>query len=279
MPPGSTVVTVPAVASASSTSKRRRPTVSAAALALAALQQPIGSEAATQLALAAGRAVLTIPGGCQPRGRRHGAAVAPAALSVAAARMEPQVAAALAMAGAARLPPRFRRQRAVQVCSPRSRKQPPLCHDTTYRVVKQLLPPRPDVHDTSAEAQNVGHGIGSSGSMTNLGRAALSPRTFETRLRQSAPILRNLQQVSAVSAFWARRVECDGWPAAHAYLYEEPGSCAELQQRYAASMQRLLVQDWVCCNLPTAPVAAPTVTSRTDLAEGIVGRIVAFAAS
>lgn len=95
--------------------------------------------------------------------------------------------------------------------------------------------------------------------------SAISPRTFESRLRHSAPILQDLQQVSAVSSGWAQHANKGGWPAAHAYLYQELGTKDELRQRYADSMRHLLVKDWIL-----RPGHAQTG------AESLVNRIVAF---
>lgn len=97
-----------------------------------------------------------------------------------------------------------------------------LCVDTSVRVVEQLWPAQ--VEDLDA-------------------RRRLSPRSFEARLRSSAALLYDLQQASAVSQIFARRAEQRGWPAAHAYLYEEAGSKLNLQERYEDSMRRLLLCD------------------------------------
>lgn len=103
-------------------------------------------------------------------------------------------------------------------------------------------------------------------------------------------MLQDLRQVSAVSLPWARHAEKGGWPAAHAYLYVEPGSKADLRRRYAASMQRLLVKDWVRRGL--AAVGGTVNLQQLQqqqqrqqhpgtfsAAESLVGRIFAFAAA
>merc|ERR1712232_594800 len=109
-----------------------------------------------------------------------------------------------------------------------------LCQDTSGRVFQQLLPPQPAIPSMEG-MQHQGAKIQVGTWIQDPIRATLSPRTFERRLRHSAPIFQDLQQVSAVSPVWARRADREGWPAAHAYLYQEPGTKGELRQRYSDS--------------------------------------------
>jgi len=105
-----------------------------------------------------------------------------------------------------------------------------LCHDTVARVIEALWPPLPEAAACLEAARTAS-------------TSSLSPRTFETRLRSAARVLRDLQQVSAVSPAMAKHANRGGWPATHAYLYQEAGTKGELRHRYAASVQRLLVRD------------------------------------
>lgn len=287
-----------------------------AALALAALRQPLGTQGAKEMALASGRALLTassVAGGGSGAAARtrdlqgeHGeggggggaaveaAAAAPVALAVAKGRLHPEAAAALAMAGGGSFLPwrRRQRQRPSQTVSPQ------LCQDTAYRVIKQLWPSEsaPAMLQTAATGARPAT-VGSAGGGGGLTPpAGLSPRGFEARLRCSAPVLRSLQQVSAVSPGWSRRVEREAWPAAHAYLYQEVGGKRELRRRYTDSMGRLMLKDWIRVRLPcrgsppstAAGAAAAATTTATaepassaagvDLADNLFNRIVAFMA-
>eukprot|EP00928_Gymnodinium_smaydae_P034797 TRINITY_DN24587_c0_g1_i1.p1 TRINITY_DN24587_c0_g1~~TRINITY_DN24587_c0_g1_i1.p1 ORF type:complete len:366 (-),score=46.05 TRINITY_DN24587_c0_g1_i1:169-1266(-) len=118
---------------------------------------------------------------------------------------------------------------------------PVLCNDTSRRVIEILWPPRPGTRrHVPSTAQ-----ISSTSTEADMSSARISPRTFESRLREAGLILQDLQQVSAVSPTWAQRAEENGWPAAHAYLYQEVGTKSELRQRYKDSMHRLMVKDWL----------------------------------
>uniref|UniRef100_A0A7S4Q3N6 Uncharacterized protein n=1 Tax=Alexandrium monilatum TaxID=311494 RepID=A0A7S4Q3N6_9DINO len=128
---------------------------------------------------------------------------------------------------------------------------PSLCHDTSVRVMETLWP-----HAADVPVASPGGGPPP---------ASLTPRTFESRLRHSAPLLQDLQQVSAVSPVWARHADQGGWPAAHAYLYQELGTKDQLRQRYSDSMRQLLLKDWI---LRAGHAQAG--------AESLVSRIIAF---
>eukprot|EP00440_Ansanella_granifera_P066410 gb/GFBE01072029.1/.p1 GENE.gb/GFBE01072029.1/~~gb/GFBE01072029.1/.p1 ORF type:complete len:181 (+),score=28.77 gb/GFBE01072029.1/:1-543(+) len=134
---------------------------------------------------------------------------------------------------------------------------PPLCQDTSGYVIEQLWPSPPCLVPDSRTGPQA--------------QAKLSPRSFESRLRSSAPILQDLQQVAAVSQTWAQRIDSDGWSAAHAYLYQEPGTKVELRQRYAFSVRELLVKDWF---KEAWPVVSPGAASPDP--EGVVARVVSF---
>mmetsp|Transcript_91721 Transcript_91721/g.163247 ORF Transcript_91721/g.163247 Transcript_91721/m.163247 type:complete len:175 (+) Transcript_91721:40-564(+) len=133
------------------------------------------------------------------------------------------------------------------------RKRASLCQDTSGRVFEQLWP---------AASQGT--------------PSQLSPRTFESRLRVSAPILQDLQQVAAVSQTWSQRIERSGWPAAHAYLYQEPGTKDVLKERYTDSMRALLVKDWLCRADPTVFRPAARSSQPPTSPEGLVSRIVSY---
>ncbi|CAJ1339973.1 unnamed protein product [Effrenium voratum] len=98
-------------------------------------------------------------------------------------------------------------------------RQASLCQDTLGYAMEQLLP--------SAQVE------------------ALSPRGFESRLLQLAPLLQDLQQLCAVSQ-WANRINAGGWSATHEYLFQEPGTKGDLRRRYADSMRLFLVKAWFC---------------------------------
>ncbi|CAE8637751.1 unnamed protein product [Polarella glacialis] len=147
--------------------------------------------------------------------------------------------------------------------------RPSLCQDTSGYIIEQLWPAQP----SSAGRQLQASATKSAEAHHKSGQ--LSPRSFESRLRHSAPLLQDLQQVAAVSQNWAHRANADGWPAAHNYLYQEPGSRGDLQQRYTDSMRTLLVKDWLC---RAPPAAWPPHPQGGSIAgpEGLVGRIVSY---
>eukprot|EP00933_Yihiella_yeosuensis_P069295 TRINITY_DN7567_c3_g1_i1.p1 TRINITY_DN7567_c3_g1~~TRINITY_DN7567_c3_g1_i1.p1 ORF type:complete len:196 (-),score=34.01 TRINITY_DN7567_c3_g1_i1:59-646(-) len=143
-----------------------------------------------------------------------------------------------------------------------------LCKDTSGYVIQQLWP-------KTVPPATVASFSPSSSSSSSSGQ--ISPRTFEYRLRRSAPMLQDLQQVAAVSADWKHRIESVGWAAAHRYLYQVPGTKLELQQRYTSSMAQLLVKDW----LRRAPADAwrqpmPGSVPCASCPEGLVGHIVSY---
>lgn len=262
----------------------QRSATAAAALAVAAHQQPQGTFEGRGLAAAAGQALLQ---------ERRGVA-----LGLAAKQLSPDVAASLAAvtgrvlhvayirrtgqqrhmtARHALLPPGLRGQELPRSqwgvpsgplpqggC--RGAVPPVLCRDTSGRVIETLWPPKSaenKLADVRAWKEADETAAAEASRMPRS--ASLSPRTFEMRLRQAAPILHDLQQVSAVSPTWAKLADQGGWPAAHNYLYREPGSKGELRRRYAASVQRLLVKDWM---------RRPDHRQNWD--EGLVSHIVAF---
>lgn len=241
--------------------QRSRPTAALEALVVAAQHQP----QAWELAAAAGRSLLEA---------RRTSAVA-GALGLAAKQMSPEVTAALrlvtaqvkrATCGQRRRWIRSCRESNQQDSECRTRRHPlglpSLCHDTSGRVIETLWPPRPQVKSIRSGEASASELVAIVGCQ---GLAQLSPRTCESRLRHSAPFLQDLQQVSAVSPLWARRADQEGWPAAHAYLYQELGTKGELRQRYQDSMGRLLVKDWM-----QRPGRLPPGS------EGLVNRIFAF---
>jgi hypothetical protein len=141
---------------------------------------------------------------------------------------------------------------------------PGLCQDTSNHAIGHLWP----AQSTSSE-QVVVRSDG-----VHRSSASISPRTFETRLRQSAPMFNDLNRISAVSLTWAQHAERCGWPSAHAYLYEVPGTKWQLQERYAQSMRQLLLKDklWQRLSLSRA-------TSDGDLQrelDSLMSHIVAF---
>ena len=120
------------------------------------------------------------------------------------------------------------------------------CPDTSAQVFQQLVPPQLQPAERGAEGAQQTNVILPVGTwIQGPNRADLSPRTFENRLRRSAPIFHDLQQVSAVSPVWAQRANIQGWPAAHAYLYQGPGTKAELRERYSVSKRQLVVTEWI----------------------------------
>jgi len=264
-----------------------RSLTTAAALAVAASQQPRGSQIARELALAAGRVHLPDCGTLLPSDSKFSAA--DAALAVAAGRHNSRALTASVMAAGklqhkivkrgrravvvvAATAPRFAAPAIVQP-PPLPASRPVLCHDTAYHVLRQLLPPPP--HPTPIGGQVVAttlrvaappfsSGHPPSAQATSIDGRRLpplppSPRTLEARLRSSAPVLlRQLQQVSAVSAAWAQHTERDAWPATHVYLYQEMGSRSDLRRRYNDSARRLLVTDWLRMGLAHRAGARPT---------------------
>jgi len=159
---------------------------------------------------------------------------------------------------------------------------PHLCQDTSCRVIEQLWPSFTSEASVLTQRERSGpasRACNSMGSRASFGRFSapgllISPRTFESRLRQSMTILQDLQQVSAVSPVWARRADRDGWPATHAYLYQEPGTKSDLRERYCTSMRQLIVKDWLRQGfLGVHGRAAPAVAGG---AESLASRIVAF---
>eukprot|EP00435_Cladocopium_sp_Y103_P053698 s977_g17.t1 len=90
----------------------------------------------------------------------------------------------------------------------------------------------------------------------------LSPRTFESRLLQLAPLLQDLQALCAVSQNWAS-MNAAAWCATHQYLFQEPGTKKDLRRRYATSKRELVVKNW----MRHAASAVP---------EGLVGHIASF---
>jgi len=217
----------------------RRSATAAAALAVAVQQQPHGTFEARELAVAAGQALLQ---------ERRGTALGVVARQIGPDSAAPLAAAAgrvlrLATGGGRTLLPvdidrvHFRRHRhggrraeGGSSVDPAGLDATVLCHDTVARVIEALWPPLP----TSASRVEAARTASTS---------LLSPRTFETRLRSAARVLRDLQQVSAISPAMAKHANRGGWPATHAYLYQEAGTKGELRHRYAASLQRLLVRD------------------------------------
>lgn len=283
----------------------QRSATAAAALAVAAHQQPLGTFEGRELAAAAGQALLQ---------ERRGVA-----LGLAAKQLGPDVASLAAVTGRvlhvayirragqqrqtaalqALLPPRLRglelprpqwgarsgphlctlqdgcrgavgpaslgpwARTPLQILAPGLAV---LCRDTSGRVIETLWPPKSAENKLADDRAWKEADETAAAEVSRMpGSASLSPRTFERRLRQAAPILHDLQQVSAVSPTWAQLADEGGWPAAHDYLYREPGSKGELRRRYAASVQRLLVKDWM--RRPGRP---------QNWDEGLVSHIVAF---
>jgi len=285
-----------------------RPTTTAAALAVAALQQPPGTCLARTLALASGRVFLPECGGVPAPG--HGDSwnpVASAALAVAAA-CHPNSESTAAVAVASGAFRRWRRRtcnvvkskRAAAAAtgsagrspsgeasealpslyedgaasSPSSSSPLLLCQDTSYRVLQQLWPPIMRRVSSPSEVSS------SPSLMSSRKPAELCPQTFEERLRRSCHVLQSLQQVSAVSADWARHADQDAWPAAFAYLYQERGSKSDLRRRYALSMRRLLVKDWVHRGLGggVLPPSATSAPGPGDLTDSLSRHILTFVA-
>mmetsp|Transcript_52774 Transcript_52774/g.109123 ORF Transcript_52774/g.109123 Transcript_52774/m.109123 type:complete len:166 (+) Transcript_52774:47-544(+) len=122
-----------------------------------------------------------------------------------------------------------------------------LCQDTVGHAIEQLWPA---IRSLGEDCQSIS-------------ASKLSPRTFELRLRQSARLLQDLQQLSAVSPNLASRVDGVGWSATHEYLFQEPGSKAKLRRRYAESMRQLLLKTWLRRCAAQEP-------------EGLVAHIVSF---
>merc|ERR1719453_719536 len=89
---------------------------------------------------------------------------------------------------------------------------------------------------------------------------ALSPRTFEQRLRQVGPAIPQIARAAEVSPKWSRFVEQHGWNAVSWYLWNQPLCQHELHQRYYASMRQLLAQDLLLreWRRVSVPNAAPT---------------------
>lgn len=234
------------------------------ALALAARQQPQGTLSAKALAAASGRAFLRMSGGfTQLRAR----AVAGSALALAAGRLSPECAAAIAPASRQQLACFRRRRKSPPSSLPaRSPREPPkqqsslpnLCQDTSNCIFGQLWPAK---HVSPLER--------CSGQPEP---AAISPRTFETRLRMSKPLFSDLGRVAAVSPTWAQHAERDGWPSTHAYLFQEPGTKWQLQERYSHSIKRLRVKDW----LQDCGSQAPFSVELQGDQDGVMSRIVAF---
>eukprot|EP00927_Polykrikos_kofoidii_P058007 TRINITY_DN52294_c0_g1_i1.p1 TRINITY_DN52294_c0_g1~~TRINITY_DN52294_c0_g1_i1.p1 ORF type:complete len:376 (-),score=30.78 TRINITY_DN52294_c0_g1_i1:15-1142(-) len=160
---------------------------------------------------------------------------------------------------------------------------PFLCADTSVCVIQPLLPPIPLAYttgtlwqkpedmrvvdalvDETRASQSAEFGIVALGDA--VGQAAqnavaaawrVCPLTLERRLRQSAPLLHDLQQVSVVCTAWAHCVNQQGWPSTYIYLYNESGSKAELQRRYFDSKRQLLATDWLRCM--TNSIRAPSL--------------------
>ncbi|CAK0851375.1 unnamed protein product [Prorocentrum cordatum] len=139
-----------------------------------------------------------------------------------------------------------------------------LCQDTSERVVGHLWPPLPPARGGCGEVASERAGAG-----------AVSPRSFEARLRQCRHIFGDLRCVAAVSAAWARHADRDGWPSTHAYLYQEPGTKSELRRRYEASARRLLLDDWFRHHLSAAH-ARGLAWPQQGSAAGLAGRVAGF---
>lgn len=243
--------------------KRHQGPLLADALAVAAQQQPQGTSLACTLAAAAGRAFLRLTGNPEQRRSR---ALAGSALAVAAKTLSQEYASAILPASrqqsawlrhtgsscrqtgsadkfgardvdSTNLIRGFAFQSLASPVasaqdagsSPRLAQGNPasrLCQDTSSRVIGQLWPEK-------RCAVEIG----------GFSTSSLSPRTCETRLRHSRPLLMDLSRVSAVSPSWARHAEKDGWPSTHVYLFQASGTKMQLQERYNHSMQKLLLKD------------------------------------
>eukprot|EP00929_Paragymnodinium_shiwhaense_P053603 TRINITY_DN26845_c0_g1_i2.p1 TRINITY_DN26845_c0_g1~~TRINITY_DN26845_c0_g1_i2.p1 ORF type:complete len:264 (-),score=61.27 TRINITY_DN26845_c0_g1_i2:177-968(-) len=245
---------------------------------------------------------------CQGGLRGH-CALAAAALAVAAklqpARLQTQMRAAAGRVSlhslhrprAAGVVIGYSRRDASSVASSSASSSPPssssntaLCPDTSAQVVQLLWPSPYAATATAAAARHAGVGrvaqvppVQRSGAIvlqqaySSGSRGGLSPRVFESRLRQSAPMLKDMHRVSAVCASWSARVEQNGWPAAHEYLYQEPGTKRQLQQRYLASARQLQVKEWFQQRLPP-PIAAAAAVQSGRLLEVAVPHVAAFMA-
>jgi len=218
------------------------------ALAVAARQQPRGTVAAQVLAAASGRAFLRASAGF-PRPRRS-SPVEPTSLDqqVAGSGSEPAHSSLLSEgSGLAIYQATHAFLGSPGQQQPEQGSAPRLCQDTSVHAIGKLWP-----------AQQA--------------EAVISPRTFETRLRHSKQIFNDLSRVSAVSPTWAQHAARDGWPSAHAYLFQEAGTKCQLQARYNYSMQKLLVKDW----LEVCGTEAPFHVDLQGDSDGVVSRIVAF---
>ena len=165
------------------------------------------------------------------------------ALAVVVGRLHPAARAVLVPTAASMAPQPGRRPRARAAGSvPHFGGPPSLCGDTSSRVVEQLWP--------------AALGGGAPGGVSEASDGASPPASrprgtwlwscaFEDRLRKFAPLLRDLQQASAVAPGWALFVDRMGWPSAHAYLFQQPGTKGELRQRFADSTRQLTARDWV----------------------------------
>jgi len=258
--------------------------VSKAALAVAARKQPNGSLAAVAMAAAAGPAFANAKGGDLRRQR-----IAGSALAVAASRLSSDIAASLLIvsklpqsrdkAPAASRPQSWLASASIREGVSSSGQSdtvsqgeyglPHLCQDTSRQVMSQLWPALGAQHSVRGESSR--SGVGVNGTSAGL---QVSPRTFETRLRQSRPILSDLGRVAAVSSMWARQTDKCGWPSTHAYLFQMPGTKVDLQKRYGHSMRKLLVKDWVQQTFPSSQAARHIVQEGTS--DGVVNHIAAF---
>lgn len=239
------------------------------ALAVAANQQPYGTRAASALAAASGRAFLRISRRLpskQHRARSASSHILADALAVAARQQPPGTLSASVLAAAAGRS-FLRASKGTVVakhCCPKQRKRssiPKLCDDASGHIFGQLWP-----------VQRLAHGVHQAHCDNLPAGMIISPRTIETRLRQSKPIFGDLGRVSAVSSSWCQHVDRDGWPSTHAYLFQEPGSKLQLQERYTHSMRRLMAKDW----LQLSSTGAPGLELRRE--EDLVSHIVAFMA-
>jgi len=223
------------------------------ALAVAARQQPRGTVAAQVLAAASGRAFLRASAGF-PRSRRS-SPVETASLDQHSLGTGSGVGSEPARSSFLAVGSGVATNEAIHAFlgSPGQQQQPErgsaprLCQDTSVHAIGKLWP-----------AQQA--------------EAVISPRTFETRLRHSKQIFNDLSRVSAVSPTWAQHAARDGWPSAHAYLFQEEGTKCQLQARYNYSMQKLLVKDW----LEVCGTEAPFHVDLQGDSDGVVSRIVAF---
>jgi hypothetical protein len=91
-------------------------------------------------------------------------------------------------------------------------------------------------------------------------------------LRLSKPLFNDLSKFAAVSPTWAEHAHNNGWPATHAYLFQESGTKEQLRERYLHSMRQLQVKDW----LELCGGEAPFSVDLQSSSGGVVNQIAAF---